>query len=825
MPLFKTPPPSTSRVLLNQIQDEGGGEGLAPGPRRSTRTRRQRVPFSPSSTPSKTQSQAPARVAVRRSPRIANAAASQPPGLLPRDDDSDVEEDEEDEVFVDAANNVEPPSPHPPHHPPPDGMADLDVDAEAEFWGDHDQLNDDPTGADAGIGGSQGTQADPGPQLPEAASLPTLQEAHSTYIPTHKWPPKACRTEFTRALTSLWQSLAANPADERLWVMEAIFCRVILPAGQGPARLRRWNNGECAELWAEAVAGERKKSKDKKKKGGKDKPQKSQEEKNAARSVILTQEGQYTRALQALVSNGLAECTLTSLKEMQSKHPLPARPQPPHPTTDVPACTFNGAAVASAALSFHKESAAGPSGMRPEHFKAVLKSTSSVLAEKALVALIRLVNVMAAGKVPKAVAPFLCGARLHAGKKKDNSLRPIAVGNLLRRLVSKCFSSALADRAAALLSPHQLGVGVRGGCEAIAHAVKEAVETDPSRWVLQADLVNAYNQADRGAMLEEVSRHFPECLSWVITCYGAPSHLKFGEYSIDSSTGLHQGGPLAGLLFCLTLKPVVDAIQEEVPTLALNACYLDDMHQVGTVEELTAVVDIVLREGLPRGLILSTAATVEPPIKPKSSVWSPMARLGDQQDQDPLQRGLVRIRCGEGITVLGAPVGYRAYVREKIEEKVEKIRNTTEQLPLLRDPHCEFVLLRSCLALPKVMFLLRALDTSEHTDLLENFDSITRGALSKILGAADDQWLQAKLPVAMGGLGLRAAEDHAPVAFASSLLASQRMVHYLLGKAGDILPSLPQQVLDRITLKQGEQASTESLTGVTQKAASLKLIL
>ena len=525
MPLFKTPPPSTSSALLNEIEDEGGGgvESLGHGLRRGTRIRRQRVLFSPSSTPSKTQSQAPARVAVRRSPRTANATASQPPGLLPRDDESD---EEEDDVFVDAANNVVPPPPHPPHHPPPDGIADLDVDAETDFWAD-----DDPTRADANIGGTQGTQVDPGPHIPEAASLPTLQEAHSTYIPTHKWPPKACCPEFTRALTSLWQSLAANPADERLWIMEAIFCRVILPAGQGPApgdpmshvrtikdRLRRWNNGECADLWAEAVAGEKKKLKDRKKKRGKDKPEKSQEEKNAARSVILTQEGQYTRALQALVSNGLAECTPDSLKEMQSKHPLPSRPQPPHPTTDVPACAFNGAAVASAALSFHKGSAAGPSGMRPEHFKAVLKSTSSVLAEKALVALIRLVNKMAAGKVPKAVAPFLCGARLHAGKKKDNSLRPIAVGNLLRRLVSKCFSSALADRAAALLSPHQLGVGVRGGCEAIAHAVKEAVTTDPSRWVLQADLVNAYNQADRGAMLEEVSRHFPECLSWVITC-------------------------------------------------------------------------------------------------------------------------------------------------------------------------------------------------------------------------------------------------------------------------------------------------------------------
>ena len=115
----------------------------------------------------------------------------------------------------------------------------------------------------------------------------------------------------------------------------------------------------------------------------------------------------------------------------------------------------------------------------------------------------------------------------------------------------------------------------------------------------------------RGAVLEEVKRHFPECLSLVTTCYGAPSYLKFGNYSITSSTGLHQGDPLAGLLFCLTLKPVIDAIQEEVPTLALTACYLDDMHLAGTVDELTAVVDIVLREGAPRGLILSTAATVQ----------------------------------------------------------------------------------------------------------------------------------------------------------------------------------------------------------------------
>ena len=80
-------------------------------------------------------------------------------------------------------------------------------------------------------------------------------------------------------------------------------------------------------------------------------------------------------------------------------------------------------------------------------------------------------------------------------------------------MVAKCFSSALAQQAANLLAPNQLGVGVRGGAEAIAHAVAEAVKVHPSSWVLQVDLVNAYNAVDRGAVLEKVASHFPGCLA------------------------------------------------------------------------------------------------------------------------------------------------------------------------------------------------------------------------------------------------------------------------------------------------------------------------
>ena len=79
--------------------------------------------------------------------------------------------------------------------------------------------------------------------------------------------------------------------------------------------------------------------------------------------------------------------------------------------------------------------------------------------------------------VPLEVSPFLSGTRLHAGVKKDGEIRPIAVGNIIRRLTAKCFSYAIADRASSYLNPCQLGVAVRVGLEAIIYSVREVVET------------------------------------------------------------------------------------------------------------------------------------------------------------------------------------------------------------------------------------------------------------------------------------------------------------------------------------------------------------
>ena len=65
----------------------------------------------------------------------------------------------------------------------------------------------------------------------------------------------------------------------------------------------------------------------------------------------------------------------------------------------------------------------------------------------------------------------------------------------------------------------------------------------------------------------------------------------------------------------------------------------------------------------------------------------------------------------------------------------------------------------------------------------------------------------------MGGMGLRGAEDHAPAAYAASVLAAQPLTQALLGTAADDQPSpsLSAEFLANMSIKLGEQVTEEEL--------------
>ena len=95
----------------------------------------------------------------------------------------------------------------------------------------------------------------------------------------------------------------------------------------------------------------------------------------------------------------------------------------------------------------------------------------------------------------------------------------------------------------------------------------------------------------------------------------------------------------------------------------------------------------------------------------------------------------------------------------------------------------------------------------------------------------DRAWLQAKLLVAMGRMGLRGAEteDHASAAFAASVLAFQPLARALLGgwhNGGDGPKAvLSVELLENLSAALGEEVREEELVGVPQNQLYVKIDL
>ena len=138
--------------------------------------------------------------------------------------------------------------------------------------------------------------------------------------------------------------------------------------------------------------------------------------------------------------------------------------------------------------------------------------------------------------------------------KRNGGIRPIAVGETLRRLIS-CAMDHVSKRAAGWFNPLQLGIATSNGTKSIVHAVRRVHQhhgNNSEYAMLSVDLSNAFNLVNRKAFLKGAQEHFPALLVWTVYCHGddAP-YLWSGEDVIRSVTGVQQGDPLGPLLFAL----------------------------------------------------------------------------------------------------------------------------------------------------------------------------------------------------------------------------------------------------------------------------------
>jgi len=246
-----------------------------------------------------------------------------------------------------------------------------------------------------------------------------------------------------------------------------------------------------------------------------------------------------------------------SLRVMKSKHPEASPPLLPLGPRPEPV-RFDKELVRMKVDGFPTGSAAGASGTRPQFFKDILSCPNKAVGDDVLTNLTRLTNHMVAGLAPRELAPFVAGAPLMALAKAGGGLRPIAIGETIRRLVSKCCCEATVEDAKVIFGPLQVGVATQGGAEASVHAVRKLAKEfgeDPGKIMLKVDFSNAFNMVDRTQMLAQVFENLPGLYRWVEYCYSDPAHLFFGSCVLQSAAGVQQGDPLGPLLFSLVLHP------------------------------------------------------------------------------------------------------------------------------------------------------------------------------------------------------------------------------------------------------------------------------
>ena len=180
---------------------------------------------------------------------------------------------------------------------------------------------------------------------------------------------------------------------------------------------------------------------------------------------------------------------------------------------------------------FNAASAGGISMWRPQHLKDCLSAVTGDHGSPLLTALTRLVNEILKGNVPEFVRPILFGANLVALRKKDGGLRPIAVGEVFRRIAARCALHEVGRTVTELTCPLQLGCGVSGGIDAGIHAARAALSTTFSDHImLKVNFANAFNCVRRDHIHESIVNYVPSLSPFFKMCYAEETHLYFGEH-------------------------------------------------------------------------------------------------------------------------------------------------------------------------------------------------------------------------------------------------------------------------------------------------------
>ena len=443
----------------------------------------------------------------------------------------------------------------------------------------------------------------------------------------------------------------------------------------------------------------------------------------------------------------------------------------------------------------------GPSGMDADGWRRILTSrdygdTGSDL-RKAIASMIKTICTKEINDL--SLAPLMASRLVPLDK--NPGLRPIGVGEVIRRIMGKVVMSTFSEDVVAASSEAQM-CGRKSGSEAAIHAMRKMFAHENTDAVILVDAANAFNNLNRKAMLHNIKFICPEISKYVTNCYSDPARLfVIGGLELKSQEGTTQGDPLGMAIYALGITPMMNIL--------LMAIGNKHNKMVGFADDITAAGDIAaLREWWDHLLEIGPCYGYFP--QPTKS-WLIVKNEKHAEAIDTFEGTEIQISI-DGERHLGAVIGSADKKTAYITEKINKWRDEIILLAEIASTNPQAAYTAYVKSYQhKMTYFLRTIPNIK--DEMKHLDEIVRHRLIPALVGGhvinDFERSLLSLPPRLGGLGLKILEEEADTSFQDSMDVTKNLQNQILGNQQEEDPKTRYQI--RKDREERDQAKLQRL--------------
>jgi ribonuclease HI len=494
------------------------------------------------------------------------------------------------------------------------------------------------------------------------------------------------------------------------------------------------------------------------------------------RAVALARLGHLRRAVQTLERRPLPELTPARIAHLLSLHPR--RTQEIRPPDDLANCVtpiVEPAALLKLIRWCDKGAAAGPSNLTAAHLVAIASD------KDCLSGLCAIVQDVINGDLQSAAIDIITGATSVATDKGGDSVRPLAVPEIIYKLAGLVCLESIADSIPSLFPRIQLGCGMAGGTEIAIHRTQLALETGgPGTVVLRLDFRNAFNERHRHIIAQALFSAPSTSRIWkfFVMAYGRDTHMAIYDRGrlIDrflSSEGVKQGCPIASFLYALSVQHIYEECVRGTPDVQAYAI-ADDLTLTGPALSVLTALNTLVR----------LCASNDGPTLNLTKCEALWAYNTNHPSYQPFIDGLREHNVPishDTVEMLGSTIGLGMKRAAHCLAVVEQQRSFFAAIAHPDMPAQIAILLLRLSGVPRLTYLTRVTPPIVIREAAERFDELVVTTAAAKVGLPDPRCdsnthLILTLPLRLDGIGLRPHTRSSPCAYWASMAACARSI-------------------------------------------------